>query len=94
MAFGVDFDLDNSDDDIDSKVTTRRDDKDKENEIEGGGDINHMKESQEEESAEPEAGPGGLAGLIANLSGVIFLKFSLFMGFCNIMIQFLYVFTH
>lgn len=80
MEFGV------SSDDIESKKTKRRDDdNDKENEIEidieGDGDSNHMKESQEEEeegSTEMQAGPGGFAGLIANLSGVIWSKNSVF----------------
>lgn len=61
---------------IDFVTANRRDEKDKENEIEtgveGDGNSNHMKESQEEEgSTEVMDGPGGLAGLIANLSGVI-----------------------
>lgn len=75
-AFSVSVDLGNSDDDIDSKVAKRQDEDDTENEIEGVGDIDHMKESQEEgTSAEAEApGPGGLAGLIANLSGVRYLN--------------------
>lgn len=72
MEFGVSID------DIESKKTKRRDDNDKENEIdvdvdiEGDGNNDHMKESQEDEgSTEMQAGPGGFAGLIANLSGVI-----------------------
>lgn len=87
MEFGV------SSDDIESKKTKRRDDdNDKENEIEidieGDGDSNHMKESQEEEeegSTEMQAGPGGFAGLIANLSGVIWSKkFSFLLDFSTI----------
>lgn len=83
MGFGVHLD------DIDSKMTKRRDNNDKENEIEfeGDGDSNHMKESQEEGSTEVVAGPPGLAGLIANLSGVIYSKFQFDLGFCNNMMH-------
>lgn len=80
-------------DDIESKKTKRRDDNDKENEIEveigGVGDNDHMKESQEEEgSTEMQAGPGGFAGLIANLSGVIYLKLQFQVPLCNILMHF------
>lgn len=73
MAFSDNVDFDNTDDNTETKtkMTKRLDEDDKENEIEGVGDIDHMKESQEEStSVEVQEGPGGLAGLIANLSGV------------------------
>lgn len=67
--------MDHSNGNVDSKVTNRKDEEDdKENEIEGVGDTDHMKESQEEDgSVEVHEGGGGdgLVGLIANLSGVI-----------------------
>lgn len=95
-AFSVSVDLDNSND-IDSKMTKRQDEDDKENEIEGVGDIDHMKESQEESTSvevEAEAGPGGLAGLIANLSGVIYLNLYLILyGFSRYQAYFL-LFVH
>lgn len=81
MEFSINRDFGDKADNVISKNTAERlDDKEEEddpedNEIEGIGDDDHMKESQEEaeEEEHTDMGPGGLAGLIANLSGVIII---------------------
>lgn len=71
MGFSSDIDFGRGFDVNDSRLTKRLDKDERENEIEGGGDANHMKESQEESTSIEAPGQGGLAGLIANLSGVM-----------------------
>lgn len=76
MGFSVDIDFGNGLDVNGSKMTERLDEDDKQNEIEGGGgDTDHMKESQEASNSIEGQGPRGLAGLIADLSGVKYLDF-------------------
>lgn len=77
-AFSVDVDLGDDkkkerQEDLDDDDNDKMKDDDSKNEIEGSGDKDQKSEPQDEfgeSSSEPSEQPGGLVGLITNLSGV------------------------